>query len=166
MHESVLKWVSQSFDWWGEHPKTNFRILEFGSLDINGSVRLVLEQHAREYVGIDIQHGKGVDIVADASLFMDIEPFDVVVCCEVFEHTPKWPKIVSNAWRNLRDGGLFIATMAGEGRQPHSAIDERPIRDFEYYSNVTKQQLHTELSIFRQFETDVVNADTRGRAIK
>jgi len=163
MHKEVLDWVQSSVEWWGQEASS---VLEFGSLDINGSVRTLLEKPSTRYLGIDVVHGPGVDVVADASMFRDVQLFDVVVCCEVFEHTPKWPKIVANAWRNLRDGGLFIATMAGEGRQPHSAIDERPIRDFEYYSNVTKQQLHTELLIFRQFETDVVNADTRGRAIK
>lgn len=163
MHREVLDWVSDSVAWWGKRSKS---VLEFGSLDINGSVRAILETNKTRYVGIDIAYGKGVDVVADASVFRDVDTFDIVVCCEVFEHTPKWPKIIENARRNLNKGGLFIATMAGEGRPPHSAIDENPIRDFEYYANVTKDDIGDKLSIFKKYEVNVINTDTRCRAIK
>lgn len=163
MHQEVINWVEDSIQWWGKSPD---RVLEFGSYDINGSVRSLLEKPNIQYVGIDIVYGKGVDIVADASVFSDLEKYDIVVCCEVFEHTPKWTQIIKNAYKNLSDGGLFIATMAGEGRFPHSAIDQNPIRDFEYYHNITKDELANELLMFSSFEVNVINADTRGRGIK
>jgi hypothetical protein len=56
--------------------------------------------------------------------------------------------------------------MAGEGRHPHSAIDENPIRDFEYYKNVATDELQASLTDFSLFEVNVVNNDTRGRAIR
>ena len=166
MHAEVLSWVSESLDWWGTGKSRKFDVLEFGSLDINGSVRSILEPVAHRYVGIDANYGKGVDLIADASTFRDFQLFDIVVCCEVFEHTPLWPLIVKNARNNLREGGLFICTMAGAGRAPHSALDENPKRDWEYYENVDEHQLSTHLSIFARFETSIVNQDTRGRAIK
>jgi SAM-dependent methyltransferase len=163
MHKEALDWVADSVTWWG---KKAISVLEFGSLDINGSVRSVLERPGIRYLGIDIAHGKGVDIVADAAVFRDTDLFDIVVCCEVFEHTEKWPQITKNAYRNLNIGGLFVCTMAGEGRHPHSAIDENPIRDFEYYKNVAKDELQASLTDFSLFEVNVVNNDTRGRAIR
>lgn len=166
MHSEVLDWVRSSLEWWDDDQREGLAILEFGSLDINGSVRSVLQPSTSRYVGIDPAYGKGVDIVADASVFRDTQLFDIVVCCEVFEHTEKWPQIVFNAHRNLREGGLFIATMAGEGRAPHSAIDENPIRPHEYYKNVTVAELEDELRIFSQFEANALGFDTRGRGKK
>lgn len=166
MHSQVLDWVSESVEWWKSKTKDKNSVLEFGSLDINGSVRSILEPISDRYIGIDPAFGKGVDIVADASVFRDTELFDIVVCCEVFEHTPKWPEIVRNAHRNLKPSGLFIATMAGEGRPPHSAIDENPIRPHEYYGNVTVSALRQEMAIFSNYEVNSLGFDTRGRGVK
>ncbi len=60
MHKEVLDWVEESFKWWGAKPSS---VLEFGSLDINGSVRSILQTADTLYVGIDIVHVKGVDVV-------------------------------------------------------------------------------------------------------
>lgn len=147
----------------GSHP---FSVLEFGSLDINGSVRSVCQDKTDYYLGVDIVHGPGVDVVGDASIFGDVRQYDVVICCEVFEHTPKWPIIVNNAYDNLVQGGLFVTTMAGIGRAPHSAFDERPIRDFEYYQNISEDELSSCLGKFSFMETNTLGNDTRGRAIK
>ena len=40
----------------------NKKVLEIGSLDINGSVRTFFENC--DYTGLDVGEGKGVDIVA------------------------------------------------------------------------------------------------------
>lgn len=167
MHKEVIDWVLGSLEWWIEaQHRESYSVLEFGSLDINGSVRSVLQSGGQTYTGIDITWGPGVDVIADASVFRDITKYDIVVCCEVFEHTPKWPQIISNAYTNLHQGGLFIATMAGPGRHPHSAFDENPIRDFEYYENISAESLVPYLLEFPKWETDSLGADTRARAIK
>ena len=166
MHAEVLSWVDESMNWWAEKPSKKLNVLEFGSLDINGSVRSILESTSERYVGVDVNFGKGVDVVGDASVFRDIDLFDVVVCCEVFEHTPLWKTIILNAYNNLVPGGLFICTMAGLGRPPHSALDENPIREWEFYGNVSERELSQELQLFSRYETNVVNFDTRGRAVK
>lgn len=165
MHGEVMDWVSKSFNNWVADRK-DLNILEIGSLDINGSVRSIFAQHAATYLGVDVQSGPGVDLVIDAA-GMDTGPvFDVVVCAEVFEHAPEWREIVLRAHGNLVEGGIFIATMAGEGRPPHSAIDENPIRDWEYYANVTGPELKEALKPFAYAEVDILNTDTRCLAIK
>ena len=168
MHQAVLNWVSQSLLEWGPDAN-NLTVSEFGSLDINGSVRSVLEPRSSSYIGIDQQTGRGVDIVGDASTYIDtdlIEKVDVIVCCEVFEHTPKWREIVGNSYRHLRNGGLFIATMAGEGRHPHSALDENPIREWEYYANVGAWELGRAMRIFSTYKVDVLGTDIRTMGVK
>lgn len=165
MHVEAMDWVDQSFNNWVDDRK-DLNILEIGSLDINGSVRSIFANHARTYLGIDIQEGPGVDLVIDAA-GMDTGPiWDVIVCAEVFEHAPEWREIIIRAHGNLVKGGIFIATMAGEGRAPHSAIDEHPIRDWEYYANVSKKELKKALKSFAYSKVNVLNTDTRCLAIK
>ena len=167
MHHEVLEYVgSQFFSWKLNQLERPLKILEFGSLDINGSVRGILQQHAEKYVGVDMQGGPGVDIICDATSFMSHDKYDVVVCAEVFEHTPHWRHIINNSHKHLAEGGLFIATMAGEGRRPHSAIDENPIREWEYYDNVGVWELQRALKIFSRFETNTLLYDLRCWAVR
>ena len=171
MHGNVMTWVAQCLDLRKTLvlKSTSAHVLEIGSLDINGSVRPLFTNTISDggsFLGIDVQEGPGVDLVADASMYKSDVQYDVIVCAEVFEHTAVWPKIIKNSHSLLVPGGMFIATMAGEGRAPHSAIDENPIRSWEYYKNVTKLDLEKRLTIFSDFKVDVVHTDTRCWALK
>lgn len=166
MHQAVLHWVEESLNSWGCKDLSEISVLEFGSLDINGSVRSIIQHKCKAYLGLDIQDGPGVDLVADAGAFDTDQSFDVIICCEVFEHTPRWREIISNAHRLLTDGGIFIATMAGEGRSPHSAIDENPIRDWEYYANVGAWELNRHMKMFSRHSVDYQGTDLRTYGIK
>jgi SAM-dependent methyltransferase len=167
MHAEAFEWTKISFEAWYTPEIGKIKVLEFGSLDINGSIRSIFEPHASVYTGVDPQPGPGVDVVCGAHDFYTLEVFDVVVACEVFEHTPLWREITTNAHRLLRDGGLFIATMAGEGREPHSAVDAGPIRDWEYYDNVGRWELNRHLSnTFASHEINTLGTDIRCVAVK
>lgn len=165
MHVDVLDWVSYSLTQWDNKSK-DLNIIEFGSLDINGSVRSILEPLAKSYIGVDVQSGPGVDIVADAAAYSSPEPADMVVCCEVFEHTAVWRDIIYNSYRLLKHGGIFIATAAGEGRHPHSAIDESPIREWEYYANIGSWEMGRAMRLFKHRVVNVHGADIRTFGIK
>src|SRR5207248_8049231 len=62
------------------------RVLEIGSADRNGSLRPIIESYRpREYVGIDVELGPGVDRVAEAGQIARVlgdERFDPVVSTE------------------------------------------------------------------------------------
>lgn len=167
MHSAALDWVHSSFHQWRQDRK-DLDVLDVGSLNINGTARSIIEPFSRSYYGIDMQEGPGVDKVADATEFVLADSFDVIVCCEVFEHCENWKKIVDNSVKNLRVDGIFIATMAGEGRHPHSAIDENPIRDWEYYHNVGHWELNRYLKSvgFGRLEVNTLGTDLRCWAIK
>lgn len=165
MHQSAYNWTFQSFHGW-RNDKTNLKVLEIGSLDINGSIKKIFEYYTTEYIGIDPQAGPGVDIVTSGTEYSNPGYFDVVVTCETFEHTPEWKQIINQSYNNLKDGGLFIATMAGEGRHPHSAIDENPIRDWEHYSNIGWWELNQALKAFKTKDVNVLDTDTRCWAVK
>jgi hypothetical protein len=136
MHEAAFHWVAQNAQKLGPFEK----VIEIGSLDINGSVRPVFQ--GAEYIGLDPQEGPGVDWVGDA---LDYEPekkVDCVVCCEVLEHSPKWEELVKKGMEWLDEDGVFLITAAGPGREPHSAVDgSHNVRDFEHYENVSPAAL-------------------------
>lgn len=123
------------------------RILEFGSRNVNGSVR-DLFRDSTFYCGIDIVPGDGVDVIACAAAYNHEQLVDVVICCEVLEHTILAGPICLNAWRNLRLGGRYIVTCAGPLRSPHSALDGGVLRRGEYYLNVTEEMLRAYLMCF------------------
>ena len=128
MHAEASEWVSRY--------KTADTLigLEFGSRNINGTI----QDHFPNTVwtGVDIAEGPGCDIVADASTYQHPIPVDLVVCCEVFEHTALWPEIVANSFNQLKSGGMAIFTAAGRGRGAHSAVDGCGLREGEWYENV------------------------------
>lgn len=111
-------------------------VVEFGSRNVNGSVR-PLFQRATVYVGVDVVPGQGVDVVMDAADFDHPNEADCVVCCEVLEHAANAKEIVVNAVDVLAPGGAVIVTCASDGRAPHSAVDGGPLRDGEFYENVS-----------------------------
>lgn len=144
-------------------------VLDIGGRNINGSPRHLFP-NATSYTVIDIAPDDGVDIVADASTWVPNEIYDVVVCCEVFEHTAVWPGILATAYEALADGGQFIATMAGPGREPHSAVDGYRLRVGEYYGNVEAPLLEATLDAlgFQRIEVDeqLISHDVRAVAYR
>ncbi len=125
-------------------PETVGRCVEFGSRDINGGLRDLLPAGAT-YVGVDVQDGPGVDVVADGATFVPESLPDLVLCTEVFEHLETWRDVVANAHEILGSGGTFIATAAGPGRAPHSARRESVPDADEWYRNVTWEALQDAL---------------------
>lgn len=111
------------------------RVVEFGSCNMNGSVRDVYPQ-AASWHGIDLQPGPGVDEIADAASWQTNRWFDVCISSEAFEHTPRWRSLIATARRVLVPGGTLYASCATGYRPPHSAVDGGPLRNGEFYANV------------------------------
>lgn len=116
------------------------RVLDIGARYINGSVSEALPPLA-VYIGLDIEPGVGVDVVADASQKLPLDELDVVTCSSVFEHTPKGPDICREAYKALKVGGLFVVTTVDERWPTHSAVDGGTLRPGEYYGAVSSQDL-------------------------
>jgi len=93
----------------------NKKVIEVGSMDVNGSVRPLLESYGpKQYVGVDIVRGPSVDVVCNAEGLLDVFPsnsFDVVISTEMLEHVRNWQKVISNLKALVTPGGLtFIST--------------------------------------------------------
>ena len=132
------------------------KVVEFGSCDINGSVRSVYPQ-AASWLGVDVQPGRGVDLVADAATWVTRTRYDIVICAEAFEHTASWPEIIGTARAVLKAGGLFLASCATGNRPAHSATDGGPLRPGEHYANVDPDLLKSGLTKWTEY--DVIEAD-------
>ena len=153
MHDQALAFYAEHLS--ELDPKT---VVEFGSCDMNGTVRSVYPQ-AASWLGIDVQPGRGVDLIADAATWETDDRYDIVICAEAFEHTPDWRDIIDTAHTVLVPGGLFLASCATGTRPPHSAIDGGHLRAGEFYENVDPGLMRMALYLDGWTEIDVVEAD-------
>jgi SAM-dependent methyltransferase len=118
-------------------------VLELGSYSRNGSVRPLFPGAA--YVGVDVEAGPGVDIVADVAT-LAVEPrFDVVVSTETLEHLEDPSTVVQVAHEALRPGGLLILTAAAPPRKPHRCDGHEGDLRGEHYANIEPQELRVML---------------------
>ncbi len=96
----------------------NKKVLDIGSLDINGCNRDLFENC--QYTGIDVGKGKNVDIISVGHLFDGEDNYyDTIISTEVFEHDMFYEKTIINVMRMLKPGGLFLFTCAAPGRPEH-----------------------------------------------
>lgn len=134
------------------------KVLEVGSLDINGSVRSLFKQTSY-YLGIDLEDGNGVDIVsAGQDLAFPDNFFDCSVSSECFEHNPYWVETFLNMIRMTRNNGLIIMSCAGEGRPEHGTSRTSPWDSpftvnagWEYYKNLTPKDFYDAIDINSNF---------------
>lgn len=114
-------------------------VVEIGGRDVNGTVRSHFP--AASWYAIDAQPGgPEVDEVADGAAWQPPTPVDLVVCTEVFEHTPDWRRIVTNIATMLAPGGRTILTMAGPGRPAHGVNIDDPLCP-GWYANIDPDDL-------------------------
>jgi hypothetical protein len=118
----------------------NQKVLEVGSLNINGSVRSFFTNC--EYLGIDVGEGKDVDLVSKGEDYdAPDNTFGVTLSCECFEHNPLWVKTFENMIRMTESGGLVIMTCATVGRAEHGTTRTTPADSpltlqWDYYKNL------------------------------
>lgn len=146
------------------------KVLEIGSLNINGSVRQFFKDC--QYIGIDVGAGPGVDIVCPGQEYNAPDnTFDTLISCECFEHNPFWVETFDNMIRMCVSGGLIIMTCATTGRPEHGTSRTSPrdspltiAKGWDYYRNLTEDDFRDTFNlnvIFSTFEfsTNVESRD-------
>lgn len=94
------------------------RVLDIGSLDINGSNRQYFQNC--DYIGLDVGHGKNVDVISLGGKYSAPDSFfDTIISTEVFEHDLYYEETIKNVIRMLKVGGAFIFTCAAPPRAEH-----------------------------------------------
>lgn len=134
------------------------KVLEVGSLDINGSIRMLFNNCL--YTGVDIGPGPGVDLVAEGqNLDFASGTYDTVISCECFEHNPFWVPTFANMHRIARRRGLIIMTCATTGREEHGTTNSVPWaspltigKGWGYYKNLTEDDFREKFDIDAMFD--------------
>ena len=127
----------------------NCSVLEIGSLNINGTIRIFFDEC--KYIGVDIGNGKCVDVVCEGqNLNYDDNFFDTVASCECFEHNPYWLETFLNMYRMTKNNGLLFFTCATTGRPEHGTIDNMkwasPLTQWNYYKNLTENDFYEKIN--------------------
>ena len=139
-----------------EHYPASFRgarVLEVGSLDINGSVRELFSNC--DYTGVDLALGPGVDLACQGQLVeFPTGHFDTTISAECLEHNPFWRETVANMLRMTRPGGLVLISCATTGRLEHGTTRTNPdaspftsAENWTYYQNLDRSDLENGLNL-------------------
>ncbi len=134
----------------------NCRVLDVGSLDINGNNRYLFTDYT--YVGVDIGEGENVDVVSRGHEFKDSEGFDIVISSECFEHDEFWKDTIKNCINLTKPGGIFLFSCATTGRPEHGTKRNTPqdspftsLIENDYYMNLTEQDVRKEIDMENHF---------------
>jgi hypothetical protein len=120
MHASVHAFVERTLT---PADVRDRRVLEVGSLDVNGSVRSFVQSlEPSEYLGVDIAEGPGVDRVCPAEELIQtfgVCEWDCVISTECLEHVEDWRACIRNLKGVTRDLLLITTRSLGFPYHPH-----------------------------------------------
>jgi SAM-dependent methyltransferase len=134
MHAEVLQFLKETKEKYPEVFK-NKKVLELGSLNINGTPREFFENCY--YTGVDQIAGDGVDVVSRAHEFKSKIKFDVVISTEMLEHDKYADESIKNAWKLLKKGGYLIVTAANVNRPVHY----QEVGEDNHYENIIRERV-------------------------
>ncbi|HOK34701.1 MAG TPA: hypothetical protein PLB19_00990 [Candidatus Paceibacterota bacterium] len=162
MHQEVLNFLQRVKEKYPEKFK-NVRVLELGSLNINGTPRNFFENC--DYVGLDRQSGDGVDVVCNAHEYKPRKKFDVVITTEMLEHDKYADLSIERAWNLLKKGGILIGTAANINRQPHYEF----VGEDNHYENISRERVERwikNLKIENKIENFEIEEDEQKQDIR
>jgi SAM-dependent methyltransferase len=125
MHKSSIlrmKWFVDHYA--SKISKTEVRVLDVGSYDVNGSYRHLFSAEQYQYTGMDMEDGPNVDIVIENPYdwgAISTDSFDVVISGQTFEHIEFFWITMSEMTRVLKKDGLLCLVAPngfGEHRFP------------------------------------------------
>lgn len=135
---------------WGAYFRGK-RVLDCGSLDINGSNRPLFLDCV--YTGVDVGPGPNVDVVSPIhEVTLPEGTFDTIVSTECFEHDAHYEASLRKIVRLLKPGGLFFFTCASTGREEHGTARCHPGSSpltvklgWDHYKNLTEEDIRVAL---------------------
>ncbi len=158
MHKTVVEFI-KAIKWKFPEYFNVVRVLDCGSLDINGSNKSFFTDS--NYIGIDIVKGKNVTTVVRVHNFLpEISGvFHTVISTEMLEHDKHFAESLKAMFRLVKQNGLLLITAAGEGRKEHGTTEQLPEDSpltNDYYANVTIEMLQQGLN-FSDFSWFTLN---------
>lgn len=136
MHATAMNNCKSFFENYSQYFEinTDVKVVEIGSQDVNGSLRQVCPQDF-QYIGVDFQKAKGVDIVLDDpyTLPFENESIDIVVSSSCFEHSEMFWLVFLEVLRVLKPKGLFYLNAPSNG-----AFHRYPVDCWRFYPDSGK----------------------------
>ena len=123
-YENMKDFVQTNFP--NLDPKRKMRLLDVGSLDVNGSYRDLFNAEFWSYDGLDMEHGKNVDFVPkDPYDWKEIKTktYDLVISGQALEHIEFPWKTFENIERVLKPGALCCIIAPSSGPEHKHPID-------------------------------------------
>ena len=102
----------------------NGDIIEFGSYNINGTIRGYFN-NCKRYIGVDWRNGPGVDTVGLAHEVSFDFKAKAVLSASMLEHDPYWEKSLGNMIDHLQPDGILVLTW-GSARNGEHCLEEAP----------------------------------------
>lgn len=131
------------------------RVIDVGACDFNGSIAPILHSwNPKEYIGVDIIDGPGVDVVCSADDLVEKfgeESFDIVVCFEMLEHTQDWRRSINNMKQICKPGGTLLVTTRSFGFPCHGYP-----HDYWRYETSDFQEIFSDFEIL-ELESDPID---------
>lgn len=112
--------------------KRGMKVLDIGGQDINGSLRKPFEDVGAEYICVDIEAGKNVDIVVKPgeSLPFETGSIDIIISTSCFEHDPCFWMSFIEMCRILKIDGFIYVNAPSNGYYHNYPID-----NWRFYSD-------------------------------
>lgn len=126
------------------------KVVEVGSLDINGSCRDLFENC--RYTGWDMHPGKGVDVVGRFTSRLLDTWADVVFSTEALEHDDEWAITLDDMCYRAQEFVFF--TCATTGRKEHGTHNNAPESSpatNHHYLNITQDMVEEAIDLGMYF---------------
>jgi SAM-dependent methyltransferase len=127
-------------------------IIEVGSMNVNGSLRSVVEAYGpKEYIGVDLQIGPGVNQICKVENLIEKfgkNRFDVIISTELMEHVDHWKRSIHNMKQILKPGGMIILTTRSIGFPYHG-----------YPYDFWRYEISDISTIFSDFNIQILESD-------
>lgn len=105
MHGTALQRANEFVK---KHGSPGDLVYDFGSYDVCGTFRPLVEAAGATYVGIDTAAGPNVDYVVPSWHGVLLKPADIILCSSLIEHVEEPEAVLGTALSSLRPGGKFL----------------------------------------------------------
>lgn len=115
MHDTAMANAKAFVNKYVQHNMGEQVVLDVGSLDLNGSLREIFEG-AKKYIGLDVEAGENVDVVASShAIPLGDDSVDVVVSSSCFEHDPMFWLTFLEMCRVVKPSGYIYINSPSNG---------------------------------------------------
>ena len=98
-----------------EHDQKGKTVVDIGSLDINGSYRVLFPKST--YIGVDIVEGPNVDVIMGSKEWDKLKDVDIVISGQTLQHVEDIPKLMKSIFDVLKIDGMLCIIAPSAGRK-------------------------------------------------